>query len=158
MNLWSYHFSQNANERFKISALCSEDRNSDNFLFVFWEKRSLHESFWDLLTFRAGDRLKVWRFIFQPRFLWFGNFHKITTKIGGSSFFLVWNDSPWRNFQILSNNYEVFLPFYHCGTWTENNSKIFGWTQSDNTRTTIPRCNCMYLECQWLLRFFAKML
>ena len=26
----------------RISALCSEGRNSDNFLFVFWEKRWLH--------------------------------------------------------------------------------------------------------------------
>ena len=29
----------------------------------------------------------------------------------------------------------------HSGTWTENNSKFFGWTQSDNARTTIPSCN-----------------
>ena len=27
----------------KISALCSEGRNLDNFLFVFWEKRRLHK-------------------------------------------------------------------------------------------------------------------
>ena len=27
----------------RISALCSEGRNLDNFLFVFWEKRWLHK-------------------------------------------------------------------------------------------------------------------
>ena len=30
---------------------------------------------------------------------------------------------------------------YHSARWTANNSKHFGWTQSDNNRTTIPRCN-----------------
>ena len=30
---------------------------------------------------------------------------------------------------------------YHSGRWTENNRKFFGWTQSDNTKTTFPRSN-----------------
>ena len=31
--------------------------------------------------------------------------------------------------------------YYHSGRWTKNNSKCFGWTQSDNNRTIIPRGN-----------------
>ena len=30
-------------EQKRISALCSEGRNLDNFLFIFWEKRWLHK-------------------------------------------------------------------------------------------------------------------
>ena len=38
---------------------------------------------------------------------------------------------------------DIFLPevIAHSERWTANNSKCFGWTQSDNNRTTIPRCN-----------------
>ena len=32
---------------------------------------------------------------------------------------------------------------YHRGTWMDNYSKNFEWTQSDNSRTTIPRFNFM---------------
>ena len=43
MNLWSNHFSQIRTKIVKISALTTQGRNPDNFLFVFWEKRWPHE-------------------------------------------------------------------------------------------------------------------
>ena len=30
------------------------------------------------------------------------------------------------------------------GRWAENNKNFFGWIQSDNTKTTIPRFNFMF--------------
>ena len=65
---------------------------------------------------------------------------------------LVWNDQKWSIFiwsfgstsTIETFWFQVNLIFestYHSERWTENNSKCFGWTQSDNNRTTIPRCN-----------------
>ena len=39
---------------------------------------------------------------------------------------------------------KTFSATYHSGRWTENNKKKFGWTQSDNTKTTIPRYNSMF--------------
>ena len=41
MNLLSHRFSQKMNKKVRISALTTQGRNPDNFLFVLWEKRWL---------------------------------------------------------------------------------------------------------------------
>ena len=44
----------------RISALCSEGRNLYDFLFIFWEKRCLINSFWNLLTFSQSAEFLAW--------------------------------------------------------------------------------------------------
>ena len=62
----------------KISALCSEGRNLDNFLFIFWEKRWLHKFILKMSDLSSGLKKvsKYYKLIIFIKFLLFNLYYR----------------------------------------------------------------------------------